>query len=322
MDLLPLLITVASIAVIVLVIVWYFKQYFGALFSGGAAGGAGGLGGLVSMLSSVTGNIQNGVPATATIQSIGETGMTVQTPSLGPDAAFFKLGLQVTPASGVPYNVEVTQVVPRIYRPMIVPGAEVGVMVDPADPNKVALDWSRIGASAAAAGTFAGGAGANGMATPAGFAPFGAATLMTQGGTMNTAGVNVTFDAQGNPTSGLDAMVNAVQAGTMPQIPGSAAALLATGTHGTAVITSCQPLGKKVRDVNPRAEASHLDDPMWLFTVEVTLAGRPPFASMFGHRVPIAKVGYIAPGVKLAVAVDPSNPSQDVAIDWDQSPLP
>jgi hypothetical protein len=29
----------------------------------------------------------------------------------------------------------------------------------------------------------------------------------------------------------------------------------------------------------------------------------------------------VAPGVKLAVAVDPSNPGQEVAIDWDKSPI-
>jgi hypothetical protein len=42
---------------------------------------------------------------------------------------------------------------------------------------------------------------------------------------------------------------------------------------------------------------------------------------MFGHRVPLAKVAQIAPGVQLSVAVDESNPSQEVAIDWDRSPI-
>jgi hypothetical protein len=30
----------------------------------------------------------------------------------------------------------------------------------------------------------------------------------------------------------------------------------------------------------------------------------------------------VAPGVKLAVAVNPENKNQEVAIDWDRSPLP
>ena len=102
---------------------------------------------------------------------------------------------------------------------------------------------------------------------------------------------------------------------------GSAAKLLATGTHGTAVITTAQPLGKKVRDIDPKADPARLDDPIWLFTLDVTLAGRSPFPAMFGHRVPAAKVSELAPGVKLAVAVDESNPAAECAIDWDRSPL-
>jgi len=42
---------------------------------------------------------------------------------------------------------------------------------------------------------------------------------------------------------------------------------------------------------------------------------------MFGHRVPASEVAGLAPGVKLAVAVDESNPTQECAIDWDRSPL-
>ena len=119
----------------------------------------------------------------------------------------------------------------------------------------------------------------------------------------------------------LTALAGGVRSGSIRQIKGSAAQLLATGTHGTAVITTAMPLGKKVRDVNPTAEASHLDDPMWLFTVEVSLAGLAPFPAVFGHRVPVDKVGLVAPGVKLAVAVDEANKNQDVAIDWDRSPI-
>ncbi|MGD0019649.1 MAG: hypothetical protein ABSD62_10385 [Candidatus Limnocylindrales bacterium] len=137
----------------------------------------------------------------------------------------------------------------------------------------------------------------------------------------NPGGVTVTFDAQGNPVSGVNDMVGAVRSGNMPTIKGKAATILATGTHGTAVVTTAQPLGKLVRDIDPSADPARLDDPVWLFTLEVSLAGRTPFPAMFGHRVPIAKVAQIAPGVKLSVAVDESNPSQDVAIDWDKSPV-
>jgi len=60
---------------------------------------------------------------------------------------------------------------------------------------------------------------------------------------------------------------------------------------------------------------------MWLFTIEVSLAGEQPFPAVFGHRVPTDKVVAVAPGVKLAVAVNQANKNQEVAIDWDKSPI-
>jgi len=51
------------------------------------------------------------------------------------------------------------------------------------------------------------------------------------------------------------------------------------------------------------------------------LAGEKPFPAVFGHRVPLAKLGAVAPGVKLAVAVNEANKNQEVAIDWDKSPI-
>ena len=172
---------------------------------------------------------------------------------------------------------------------MIVPGARVGVLIDPANETHVDLDWQRLNAV--------------GGADPA-------------AGTMTVA-----FDASGKPISGLDTVVSAVRGGSMATIKGSAAQLLATGTHGTAVITTAQPLGKTVGDYDPTADPSKLKDPMWLFTVEVQLAGQPPFPAMFGHRVPQSKVSLVAPGVMLAVAVDEADKNEEVAIDWDKSPI-
>ena len=134
-------------------------------------------------------------------------------------------------------------------------------------------------------------------------------------------GFNVAFDASGRPSAGeVAALVGGVQSGAVKQIHGSAAQTLATGIHGTAVITTTQPLGKTVRDINPNADPSRLNDPMWLFTVEATVPGEAPFPAVFGHRVPMAKIASLAPGVKLAVAVDMADHNK-VAIDWDKSPV-
>jgi hypothetical protein len=249
---------------------------------------------LVRKLTGTAGPIKNGVPSDAFIESIADTGTTITSPSVGPDAPVYKLGLQVTPigGAGAPYQVEAKSAIPRLYIPMVLPGARIGVTIDPLNPMNVSPDFTRLGAAAPA---------------PAPVAP---------------GGFNMDFDASGRPAAGeVAAVATGVRSGTVNTIKGSADQLLATGTHGTAVVTTAMPLGKTVRDINPAADPSRLNDPVWIFTVEVTLAGQAPFPAVFGHRVPIAKLAAVAPGVKLAVAVNEANKNQEVAIDWDQSPL-
>jgi hypothetical protein len=255
---------------------------------------------LVRKISGTTAPVKNGVPSDAFIESIADTGMTITSPSAGPDAPVYKIGLQVTPiGGGAPYPVEIKEAIPRLYIPMVLPSARMGVMVDPTDPSKVSPDFSRMGGAAAPAGP----AGVN----------------MTAAG---PGGFNMNFDASGQPSMGdVSAVAAGVRSGQVNTIKGSADQLLATGTHGTAVITTAMPLGKTVRDVNPAADPSRLNDPIWLFTVEVTLAGQAPFPAVFGHRVPLAKLGAVAPGVTLAVAVNEANKNQEVAIDWEKSPV-
>jgi hypothetical protein len=255
---------------------------------------------LTRKITGTTAPVKNGVPSDAFIESITDTGMTITSSSAGPDAPIYKLGLQVTPVGGgAPYPVEIKEAIPRLYIPMVLPGSRLGVMVDAADPSHVSPDFSRIGAAAAPAGP----AGVN--MTPTGPGGFG----------MN-------FDASGQPNmADVSAVATGVRSGQVNTIKGSADQLLATGTHGTATVTTAMPLGKTVRDINPAADPSRLNDPVWLFTVECTLAGEAPFPAVFGHRVPLAKLGMVAPGAKLAVAVNEANKNQEVAIDWDKSPI-
>lgn len=254
---------------------------------------------LMRKLTGTSAPMSNGIPSEAVIESIADTGVTITMPSVGPEAPEYKLGLQVTPKYGaaVPYLVETKVIVPRIFAPMIAPGRKIGVLIDPTDQMKVQVDFSRFnGNDTAPSSTAASGTAADGL--------------------------DFNFDANGQPDAGdISALVGAVHSGTMPMIKGSADRLLATGTHGTAVITTAMPMGKTVKDINPAADPSRLNDPMWLFTLEVSLAGEKPFPAVFGHRVPAAKIASIAPGVKLAVAVDMTNRNQDVAIDWDKSPI-
>lgn len=250
---------------------------------------------LVRKITGTTDPVKNGVPSDSIIAGIADTGTTITSPSAGPEAPVYKLTLQVKPAGGgAPYQVEIKEAIPRLYIPMILPGAPLGVMIDPTNPMHVSPDWSRVGSYAAPL-----------PATPP---PPG--------------GFNMDFDASGKPADGEVASVAAgVRSGQVNTIKGSADQLLASGMRGTAVITTAMPLGKTVRDINPAADPSRLNDPVWIFTVECDVPGGGQFPAVFGHRVPIAKLAAVAPGVKLTVAVNMSNKNQEVAIDWDKSPI-
>ena len=256
---------------------------------------------LVRKVTGIEGPIKNGVPSDAMIEGISDTGTTISSPTYGPEAPVYQLTLQVTPigGAGAPYQTVVKTAVPRLYIPMVLPGARSGVLIDPMNPAKVSADFSRIG--------------------PSMQAPAAGGVTMTPSG---PGGFGMNFAASGQPGAGeVAAVATGVRDGSVKQIPGSADQLLATGAHGTAVVTTAMPLGKTVRDINPAAEPSRLNDPVWIFTVEETLPGQAPFPAVFGHRIPLAKLAYIAPGVKLAVAVNEANKNQEVAIDWDKSPV-
>jgi hypothetical protein len=251
---------------------------------------------LVRKLTGTTEAVKNGVPSDSIITGIADTGTTITSPSAGPEAPVYKLTLQVKPigGTGAPYQVEIKEAIPRLYIPMILPGAQLGVFIDPTNPMHASPDWSRVGSYAAPL-----------PATPP---PPG--------------GFNMDFDASGQPAAGeVAAVATGVRSGQVNTIKGSADQLLASGTHGTAVITTAMPLGKTVRDINPAADPSRLNDPVWIFTVECDVPGQGQFPAVFGHRVPLAKLASVAPGVRLSVAVNMANKNQEVAIDWDRSPI-
>ena len=102
---------------------------------------------LLRRLGAGPSSIPGGIPCDAVIESIADTGWTATGPRIGPFSPRYRLGLRVSPADGVnpPYPVDVTTFIPRIYTPQIVPGACIGVIVDPADPANVRLDLARLG---------------------------------------------------------------------------------------------------------------------------------------------------------------------------------
>ena len=273
-----------------------------------------------------TATIKEGIPGDAVVQSITDTGSTISSPSVGAEAPVYRFQLLVTPAGGgAPYSATSTHAVPRVYIPMVWPGMTMGVDIDPKNPARVVPDWNRLNASSSpAAAQFAGDASGGGTAGRTVTMTFdgspGGSTVAA--GAAPGAGPTLSFDANGVPAAGgVESLVGAVRSGSVPTIRGSFETIIATGTHGTAVITTAMPFGKTAGQVNPSVNPERFNFPVWVFTVEVSLAGQAPFPAVFGHFVPPEKVGQLAPGVKLSVAVDPNQPNQDVAIDWSRSPL-
>jgi hypothetical protein len=82
-----------------------------------------------------TGGMKGGIPSTAIITGMGQTGMEInQQPQLT-----FEL-LVNPPAGGQPYPASVRQTVPNMALGMLRPGGTVGVVISPKDPSKVKLD--------------------------------------------------------------------------------------------------------------------------------------------------------------------------------------
>ena len=99
----------------------------------------------------------------------------------------------------------------------------------------------------------------------------------------------------------------------------SAADLLASGQRMMAVLREFAPSGKTVGDVDPSLPDP--GDPVYVFKTELPIDGSSPIEAVFMGRVPQAKVAGLRLGAHLNVAVNPANPSREVAIDWASSPV-
>jgi hypothetical protein len=99
----------------------------------------------------------------------------------------------------------------------------------------------------------------------------------------------------------------------------SAADLLASGQRMTAVLREFSPSGKTVGDIDPAQPDP--DDPVYVMKAELPIDGSSPIEAVFMNRVPQAKVASLRLGARLSVAVNPANPSNEVTIDWTNSPV-
>ncbi len=84
-----------------------------------------------------------GAPGRAVLLSVKDTGMTLGGTAVAAalENPVADLELEVTFDDAEPYQLTVRQMVPRLAVARLVPGTELPVLVDPADPRQVLVDW-------------------------------------------------------------------------------------------------------------------------------------------------------------------------------------
>ena len=194
------------------------------------------------------------------------------------------IGLRVQLPAQAPYDVMIKQSVPLHAMGRVNPGKTVAVKVDPVDRTKVAIDWNVVVTGGPAAGAVmdpSAGAIAGAVASAG-----GAAGLAQQGITVSS-----TVD------------------------------LLRSGQRVLGVLTEYADTGNTPRSlgVTP-SRPEFLDDPMYAVTLQLHVANTAPIEAKVVQRVPRAQVPNLSMGMQLNCAVDPSNPTRNVAVDWGDIP--
>lgn len=225
--------------------------------------------------------LAGGTPGQAVVMNVQPTGMVVN--------EFYhqcSIGLRVTIPGGAPYDVVIRQLIPITSMAALAPGTTVGVKVDPADQTKVVIDWN-VGI------------------IPAGM---GAAVVVDPSAGQIAEAVAAAGGAAGLAAQGV--------------VSGSAADLLRTGQRVMGVVTEFADTGNTPRSLGSTpSRPEFLDDPMYAVTLELHIPNMSPVEAKVLHRVPRAQVPNLQMGLQLNCAVDPSNPTRNVAIDWGDIPL-
>lgn len=175
-----------------------------------------------------------------------------------------------------PYEAVLTQLVPMMVIPRVQPGMYIAVKVDPADRSKAVIDWN----------------------TPVQVAP--SAAVPSAAMVAGAVGAAAAVAGPGNVPVG-----------------GSAAELLQSGQRVLGVLQQFADTGNTARSMGiTPSKPQYADDPMYALTLELHLGGPGPVTAQVIQRVPRVQVPNLTAGWQLNCAVNPSNPTQEVAVDW------
>lgn len=221
--------------------------------------------------------LQNGVPGSAMVMSLEPTGTII-------NEMYYvcMIGLRVQLPAQATFDVMIKQSVPITAMARVNPGASVGVKVDPGDQTKVVIDWQ---APASPAGM--------GMAAP------------------------ITDPSAGELAG---AIAGAAASGGLAQSGitfGSAKETLQNGQRVLGVLTEFADTGNTPRSLGlTPSQPEFIDDPMYVLTLQLHIPNLTPMEAKVMQRVPRAMVPQLVLGLQLNCAVNPSNPTRDVAVDW------
>ena len=266
--------------------------------------------------------LTTGLVGQAEIVSASQTSMYVN------DQPVVQMQLNVTVSGRSPYLVSHREVVPLLAIAMIQPGRSLPVAVDPADANKLAIDWA--GVTAGRAPTLADSGAAIGVAQMGwsqGVTPTVAPlpnTLSTmpappaplpQPNTLSSVpefGQSLPPGSQGGvgfaaPVEMPPPTLLGAQPATNPGVGIAAylAYLKSSGIPARAVIRSVQDTGVSV-----------FGDEVLALQLDVSPSGGNSYPVTTTAMLPSATIGRAVPGMSVALYIDRTNP-QAVAIDWD-----
>ena len=271
--------------------------------------------------------LTTGLVGRAEIVSASLTSMYVN------DQPVVQMQLNVMVPGHAPYQVSHREVVPLLALAMVQPGHSLPVAVDPANANKLAIDWG--GATAGRASTLANAGAAIGSSqmgwsqgvtptvtplpnTLSAMPPPPAAPVPPPNTLSSVPGAGLSQPAGAEGGVGFASPVAAPAAMASPSafgMPATAtpadgmAAYLAylrtSGIPGRAMLRTVQDTGVNVRGVE-----------VLMLQLEVSPSGGASYPVTTTAMLPPASFGRAVPGASVAVYIDRTNP-QAVAIDWD-----
>jgi len=190
------------------------------------------------------------------------------------------IGLRVQLPAQPSYDVMIQQSVPITAMARMSPGTTIGVKVDPVDNTKTVIDWSAPVQTQMVAQPMADPSAAQVAAAVAGAAASGS------------------FGQTGMQGS-------------------SARELLQKGQRVLGVLTEFADTGNTPRSLGlTPSQPEFIDDPMYALTLQLHIPNIAPIEAKVVQRVPRAMTPQLQMGLQLNCAVDPANPTREVAVDW------